>query len=179
MRIINGLKKNKKLVWRSDSVTRPMKERIKISIFDIIYENILDAKVLDLFSGTGQLGVECLSRGAKHVSLVDNDSKAIKLIKENCQPFDINKYLIYKNNVIEFLNKNKDLFDLIFIDPPFNNIDISNKCLEVIFSNKLSNKIIIIQILKKNISKIISHINWRQTFYTFNNNVIIIYIFKL
>lgn len=105
---------------------RPTGDRVKESLFNIIAEYITNAKVLDLFSGTGSLGIEALSRGAKKAIFVDKSRESVTIIKENL----INTNLVDKGSIIKgevhnvlknyFNNpKTKDRFDIIFVDPPY------------------------------------------------------------
>jgi len=117
-RITAGTLKGRKL--KVPESARPFTERVKISMFDLISEYIKDAKVLDLFAGSGNLGIEALSRGASYVQFVENDEKSIKVIRENLIGMDLlNQTRVTNLDVFKFLKINKDKFDIIFIDPPF------------------------------------------------------------
>ncbi|MFS8130881.1 MAG: 16S rRNA (guanine(966)-N(2))-methyltransferase RsmD [Candidatus Dojkabacteria bacterium] len=117
-RITTGTLKGRKL--KVPESARPFTERVKISMFDLISEYIKDAKVLDLFAGSGNLGIEALSRGASYVQFVENDEKSIKVIRENLIGLDLqNQTRVTNLDVFKFLKINKDKFDIIFIDPPF------------------------------------------------------------
>ena len=128
MRIIGGNLRGKKLFIPSDKSTRPLRDMVKESIFSIldhssqVSKNINNSKVLDLFSGTGSFGIECLSRGAKEVIFFENYSNSLKILKKNIINLKLeNKSKIYyKNayNLEETSLKNK-IFDIIFLDPPF------------------------------------------------------------
>ncbi len=101
-------------------VTRPLTDRIKISLFDTLNPVIKNAKVLDLYSGSGAFGLEALSRGADSAVLVEKDQKAINLIKKNSVATKLN----YKTEIIlakteDYLARNQYKFTLIFLDPPF------------------------------------------------------------
>ena len=142
MRIISGILKGKKILQPLDSNTRPLRDLVKETIFNIIQhsnDNKIDlnnTKILDLFSGTGSFGIECLSRGAKKVFFVENYYKSLKILNKNIENFNLrNKTFIFNKNVLEidkYLKTNKK-FDLIFIDPPFKN----NQLNEII--NKIKN----------------------------------------
>lgn len=123
MRIISGIAKGRKLLSPEGMSTRPTLDRIKQSIFNIIQHQTVEAKVLDVFAGTGSLGLEAVSRGAKECFLIDKGDTTYKLLKENvdnlnfndkCKCFQKDSYAALK----EFGTKNL-VFDLIFIDPPY------------------------------------------------------------
>ena len=166
MRIIGGKLKGKKILAPTNKSTRPLKDIVRESIFNIIehsnneFVNLNNAKVLDLFSGTGSFGIECLSRGAEKVVFFENYANSIKILKKNLDLLKLNKYskIIEKDtyNISQFqLNLLK--FDLIFLDPPFKDNKI-NQLIEIIKKMKITSKesLIIIHRNKKiseNISK--------------------------
>lgn len=123
MRIISGSARGTKLVTLEGENTRPTLDRVKESLFSIIQNKILDAHVLDLFSGSGALGLETLSRGAKTAVLCDNNIEAIKIINQNVEKTKMmDKTIVIKNNYTKCLEnlKNENVkFDLIFLDPPY------------------------------------------------------------
>ena len=123
MRIIAGTLKNRRIKSREGRETRPTLERIKEAIFSIIGEKVADAKFLDLYSGTGNVTFEALSRGAKRAIMIEEDKEALRIIIENinnCGFENISR--AYKNDVIralEILQRKGELFDIIFLDPPY------------------------------------------------------------
>ena len=124
MRIIAGRFKGHRLCSFSADFIRPMTDRVKTSIFDVLYSHSLGPqgkRVLDLFSGTGNLGLESLSRGASTVYLVDSHIKAIQIIKKNTQILKVQSDIkVYCKDVFRFVSSYKgQAFDLIFADPPF------------------------------------------------------------
>ena len=146
MRIIGGNFKGKKLFLPKDKNTRPLKDIVKESIFNLIQHSkkinleIENSLVLDLFSGTGSFGIECISRGSKRVIFYENYNKAIEILQKNLDSLkNINNYKIYKS---DFFSSNVSFdsgFDLIFIDPPFQETKI-NEIIEKILENKILNK---------------------------------------
>jgi 16S rRNA (guanine966-N2)-methyltransferase len=123
MRIISGRAKGKKILSPVGMGTRPTLDRVKESIFDIIQNNVYGSKVLDVFAGTGSLGLEAASRGAKECYLVDKSPESFKFLKQNinnlqfedtCKCFNMDSY----SALNEFAAKGI-VFDLIFIDPPY------------------------------------------------------------
>ena len=166
MRIVGGNLRGKKILNPTDKSTRPLKDMVRESIFNIIehskneYVELNNAKVLDLFSGTGSFGIECLSRGAKKVVFFENYINSIKILKKNLDLLSLSE----QSNIIEKdaynLTKSENnliKFDLIFLDPPFKDNKL-NQLIERIKKIKITSKntLIIIHRNKKiseNISK--------------------------
>lgn len=122
MRIIAGKGKGTKLYTKEGNSTRPTSDRAKEALFSIIAEKVVDSQVLDLFGGSGALGLESLSRGAVFATFCDNDKEAINIIKKNIEKtknkIGINTD-IYHIRAEDFLNKINKRFDIIFLDPPY------------------------------------------------------------
>ncbi|SKA76270.1 16S rRNA (guanine(966)-N(2))-methyltransferase RsmD [Clostridium sp. USBA 49] len=140
MRIISGIAKGRKLLSPEGMETRPTLDRVKESIFNIIQNRIPGAIVLDVFAGTGSLGLEAASRGASQCHLVDKNFNTFKLLQQNVENLKFNDICrCYNIDSYKALNEFSDkgiIFDLIFIDPPYLKnmippaIDIiSQKCL--------------------------------------------------
>ena len=148
MRIISGSFKGKKIIEPKDKKTRPLKDLTKESIFNIIRHsnkfkiNFANSYVLDLFSGVGSFGIECLSRGVKKVTFIENYQGVIPLLKKNLlglktiQNYEIIEKDIYNENIFLKLN-NK--FDIIFLDPPYKDKNLE-KLLNEIKDQKIINK---------------------------------------
>lgn len=123
MRIISGSAKGTKLYTLDGENTRPTLDRIKEPLFSIIQSYIPDAFVLDLFSGSGALGLESLSRGAKQAVLCDNNHGAIQIITQNVKKTHLQEKAIILNEnykkCLELLKNKSMKFDLIFLDPPY------------------------------------------------------------
>ncbi|NQZ00580.1 MAG: 16S rRNA (guanine(966)-N(2))-methyltransferase RsmD [Bdellovibrionales bacterium] len=120
MRIIAGQFRGHRLVAFKAGHIRPTTDRVKESLFNRLQAKIPGAKVLDLFSGTGSLGLEALSRGAEHVQFVDSHPKSIGILKKNVQLLKVEGIVsISQADVRQFLKTLQAPYDLIFIDPPF------------------------------------------------------------
>ena len=122
LRIITGSAKGKKLLSLEGDATRPTSDRIKGAMFSSIQFDIEGRRVLDLFAGTGQLGLEAMSRGAESATFCDMSREAIDVVKANAKSlgfFDSSRYAVsdYRN----FIRKasGRDKYDLVFIDPPY------------------------------------------------------------
>lgn len=121
MRIISGKYKGHQLVSFQADHIRPTTDRVKESLFNKIQGYLENAKVLDLFSGTGNLGIEALSRGAAEVTFVEKSKKSIAILEKNLAKLKISEpYRVIQKDVLSFLKSYEGpAFDLIFIDPPF------------------------------------------------------------
>ncbi len=148
MRIISGQFKGKKILEPRDTKTRPLKDLTKESIFNIINHSnkfsvdIKKSKILDLFSGTGSFGIECLSREAKEVIFVENYSGVLPILKKNLFNLKfLDNYLIIEKNILNDFDFKifKEKFDIIFIDPPYKENDLT-KVLISILENKVLKK---------------------------------------
>ena len=138
MRIISGKFKGKKLAQPLDKNTRPLKDIVKESIFNLIVHskliklNLKESNILDLFSGSGSFGIECLSRNVKHVTFIENYKPAINILKKNINKFNFdNNYDLIEKDIFDekiYISLNKK-YDLIFVDPPY-----KEKKIEQIFS---------------------------------------------
>ncbi len=118
MRVISGKYRGKNLIGFDIDGTRPTMDRIKESMFAMIQNKINGSVVLDLFAGSGSLGIEALSNGAKSIYLVDNNIELINIIKKNTSGMD--NVSIIKSDYRDALNNFKDIkFDIIFLDPPY------------------------------------------------------------
>ncbi|MAK12497.1 MAG: 16S rRNA (guanine(966)-N(2))-methyltransferase RsmD [Candidatus Pelagibacter sp.] len=146
MRIISGLKKGKKILLPDPNITRPLKDNVKENIFNILLHsrkfhiNFENTKIIDFFSGSGSFGLECISRGSKHVKFIEDNPKIQNTLYRNLSNnFDKNKFDIIKKDFFKLDKKNLiETFhpNLIFLDPPYK-IESFNKILE--FLDTLSN----------------------------------------
>jgi 16S rRNA (guanine(966)-N(2))-methyltransferase RsmD len=123
MRIISGTSKGRKLVTPRSQSLRPTSDRVKESMFNILQDDIVGKVVLDLFAGTGNLGIEALSRGAKKTIFVEKGRQALRLIQRNLTQFGLEERseILPKdsNRAIGILKQKGESFDLILMDPPY------------------------------------------------------------
>ena len=152
MRVISGIYKGKNLQGFDIDGTRPTMDRVKESLMAMIQSYIPDSVCLDLFAGSGSLGIEAISNGALECTFCDNNDIAIKTIKENTKMIKENIY-INKTDYEYFLNNTNKKFDIIFLDPPYK-LNLINKCLEIISKNNLltDNGIIVLEYENENIN---------------------------
>ena len=137
MKIISGKYKGRVLKGFDLKGTRPTMDRVKESVFASIQDYIKDSIVLDLYSGTGNLGIEALSNGAKYAYLVDINKDAINIIKDNIKMLNIDNTNIIQGDaskvLLSLINDNI-IFDIIFLDPPYNTNEL-DKVLTIINNN--------------------------------------------
>ena len=120
MRVITGTARGRRLKELEGMETRPTTDRVKEGMFNVLQFDIEGRRVLDLFAGTGQLGIECLSRGAKSAVFVDRRSDAVKLIRENLKVTELtDRARVVSGDSMEYLKQLREQFDLVFLDPPY------------------------------------------------------------
>ncbi len=117
MRVITGSARGRRLKTPEGQDIRPTTDNVKESVFNILQFDIEGRRVLDLFAGTGQLGIECLSRGAREAVFIDADRDAVKIVKENLKTCGFSAPVL-QQDALSYLN-NCGKFDLIFVDPPY------------------------------------------------------------
>ncbi len=174
MRIISGNFRGVKLYTPTNKKIRPLKDMVRESIFNLLHHSrkisfkLEKSDILDLYSGTGSFGLECLSRKANKVIFIEKEKEAIKILKKNIEKLKMeNRSKIFFGDVVEiFEKKNRNIFfqsskmsyNLIFCDPPFKDMNI-NKLLRLIIEKKLlkKNGAIILHRHKNSKEKLINH----------------------
>ena len=167
MRIISGSFRGKKILEPKDSKTRPLKDLTKESIFNIIEHSnkfkidLNKSNILDLFSGIGSFGIECLSRGVKKVIFVENYAKVLPILKNNLANLksDINFEIIEKDIInSNIFSEFNEKFDVVFLDPPFKEDKINNILIKISEEKILNkNSIIIIHRHKNTVDNLSSN----------------------
>ena len=160
MRIIAGKHKGSSLHFPKNKITRPLKDRARESIFNLLtHSNKISfrfekSNILDLYAGGGSFGLECVSRQAKNVSFVEKANEAKKILEKNIEKLKVKKnVIIFFEDVFKLIkNQNifKSKFDLIFCDPPFINSDVEKLLHQIYNSNLLQNDGIIVLHRNKN-----------------------------
>ena len=160
MRIITGNFKGRKLLTPNDIKTRPLKDLTKESIFNILKHSnkfkveIKNSVILDLFAGVGSFGIECLSNEAKYVTFVENYNGVLPILKKNLSNLKLDKkYEIIKQNIFTELKLVKSNYDIIFLDPPYKDRNISELIDKIFEINLLSKSGIIITHRNKNVKE--------------------------
>lgn len=147
MRIISGKARGTKLYSLEGENTRPTLDRIKEALFNIITSEIAESVVLDLFAGSGALGLECLSRGAEKVVFCDSSKEAITILEKNIEKTRMQeKSIIVQADFKKCLNTQKETFDIILIDPPYKTSFAKEAIVLILQNNKLNpNGLIVIE----------------------------------
>ncbi len=127
MRVITGKARGVQLKTPAGMLTRPTADRVKEALFSIINFDIPGAAVLDLFGGTGQLGIEALSRGAKSATFVDQREEACAIIRENLRRTRLEKEgKVVRADYLAYLGRCREQYDIIFLDPPYAEVFLEN-----------------------------------------------------
>ena len=127
MRVIAGKAKGVVLKTPNGLSTRPTADRVKEAMFSIIQFDLPGASVLDLFGGTGQLGIEALSRGAESATFVDESELSCKLIKENLRKTNLSSYAeVIRSDYLAYLKNAGKKFNIVFLDPPYAEVFLEN-----------------------------------------------------
>ena len=127
MRVIAGSARGIALKTPDGMQTRPTIDRVKEALFSIIHFDIPGAKVLDLFGGTGQLGIEAISRGAASATFVDQSQTACRLIQENLRRTRLeHQGKVVRGDYLEYLSRCREQYDIIFLDPPYAEVFLEN-----------------------------------------------------
>ena len=127
MRVITGKARGIQLKTPDGMLTRPTADRVKEALFSIINFDIPGAKVLDLFGGTGQLGIEALSRGAESAVFVDSREESCKLIRENLRRTKLEQNAkVIRSDYLDYLNRCRESYNIIILDPPYAEVYLEN-----------------------------------------------------
>jgi len=158
MRVISGTAKGTKLNTLDTMDTRPTLDRVKEALFNIMQSKIYDGIVLDLFSGSGAIGIECLSRGAKKAIFCDKSKYAYDVIKKNLSKTNLEqKAIIFNKSYDECINSLNEKVDIVFLDPPYNT-DLSVDAISRIIKKDLITNDGIIIVETDNEERIISEV---------------------
>lgn len=164
MRIISGIAKGRKLISPVGKTTRPTLDRVKESMFDILNDKVLNASVLDAFSGTGSLGLEAVSRGAKECVLIDGSKETFSFLFQNVKNLKFDDkckcYNMDSFETVKKLGENNNKYDIIFIDPPYSK-NMIPKVVETVDSFNM--------LLKDGI--IVTKIDYRENLYEGTDNI--------
>ena len=137
MRIISGKARGTKLYTLEGDITRPTLDRVKESLFNILQNDISDCVFLDMFSGSGAIGLEAASRGAKKVILCDKNKQAIEIIEKNIQKTHLeNNVVLYKKDFENMLDNLNEKIDIVYIDPPYKT-DLAYKAVKKLLDSNL------------------------------------------
>ena len=144
IRITGGKNRSRLLTTPSTGLTKPTMDKVRAAVFNALGDDIVNAKVLDLFSGSGSYGFEALSRGASSVTFVDKQIEAVNIIKENASALKEENVKVVNADVVSFLESSDEQYDVVFVDPPYK-LDIYQKVLDLLEDKKLlSDKAVIV-----------------------------------
>ena len=164
MRIVSGKFKNKIVNTLETKELRPTLSKIRESIFDVLQEKVVDSVWLDLFAGSGLVGIEAASRSAKEIIFVEKNPKHFKLLKQNLSSFNF-EYKVYLNDALRALKYfDEEQFDVIFLDPPYE-MGCIQKVLPIIAEKNIlkNNGFIIIECTKnENFDDLIKNIGFEK-----------------
>ncbi len=153
LRVISGSARGLKLESLDGLDTRPTLDKVKQAIFNMLFDKPFDAAVLDLFAGSGAMGIEAISRGAKKCTFTDIHKNAVEIINKNISKAKFSQKCVVLNiDYFSFLKNCCEKFDIVFIDPPYHS-DFANKALEIIYEKNLlcENAFVIVESSKQNI----------------------------
>lgn len=120
MRVITGEARGRRLITLEGENVRPTTDKVKEGIFNIIQFDVPNANVLDLFAGSGQLGIEAISRGAKHCNFVDASKRSLDVVRENLKVCGFEKRAsVFSGSAESFVRLTHEIFDIVFLDPPY------------------------------------------------------------
>ena len=145
IRVNAGKYKGRKVEEPNPLTTRPSKDIVKIGLFNIIRNEVLNCTFLDLFAGSGQIGIEALSRNAKKVYFIEKDRNAFKILKNNLSYVPSSDYEVINTDFKLFLDNSLNIlkFDIIFVDPPYK-MEINDEFISNLISNYLNDSGILI-----------------------------------
>ena len=148
MRIISGKYAKRNLFTLKSNRTRPTSDKVKESLFNSLGQFFQGGNVLDLYAGSGALGIEAVSRGCDHASLVDINHAACTIIKKNValtkEEQRFNVYNMRSSAALKLFSENDEKFDLVFLDPPYAKEKIAKDMLQMVKSNLLNNHAIVV-----------------------------------
>ena len=157
MRIISGKYAKRNLFTLKSNRTRPTSDKVKESLFNSLGQFFQGGNVLDLYAGSGALGIEAVSRGCDHASLVDINHAACTIIKKNValtkEEQRFNVYNMRSSAALKLFSENDEKFDLVFLDPPYAKEKIAKDMLQMVKSNLLNNHAIVVAQTDKNKKK--------------------------
>lgn len=136
IRITGGTNRSRLLETPNTNLTKPTMDKVRSAVFSALGDKTINARVLDLFAGSGSYGFEALSRGAQSSTFVDSSYESIKVIKQNASSLKHQNVNIENADVLRFLNENTQEFDLIFVDPPYK-LDVYNDIVKTVISRKI------------------------------------------
>ena len=145
MRVITGEARGRRLITLEGEDDRPTTEKVKEAIFSAIQFDIQGRRFLDLFAGSGQMGIEALSRGAESATFVDSSRRAVDIVRKNLNSVGFyDKAKVLHTDSLSFLEMNSDIYDIVFLDPPYGT-GLLQEVLPKVFENVKKTAVIIVE----------------------------------
>ena len=136
IRITGGENRSRLLETPNTTLTKPTMDKVRAAVFSALGDAVRNARILDLFAGSGSYGFEALSRGAKEATLVDSSFEAIKAIKKNASNLNRENVKILNSDVLAFLSQNTQDFNIIFVDPPYK-LEVYEELVKTLIERKI------------------------------------------
>ncbi len=136
IRITGGENRSRLLETPNTTLTKPTMDKVRAAVFNALGDSVRNARVLDLFAGSGSYGFEALSRGAKEATFVDSSFEAIKAVKKNATNLNRENVEILNNDVLAFLHQNSKDFDIVFADPPYK-LEVYEELVKTLLERKI------------------------------------------
>ena len=159
MRIISGTARGRTIVAPAGDRTRPTQDKVRESLFNIIRWDVMEARVLDLFAGTGALSLESLSRGAQSAVLVDTDRAACEAIKKNiaaCRMEDKARLIVRDyRQAMDQLAREGEVFDVVFLDPPYRMENTGEMCAALYDKGLLAKEFLLVMEHKRGLAPLV------------------------
>lgn len=151
LRIIGGKWKGHRLKIPSSKAVRPTPDAVRETLFNWLGSNVVGAKVVDLFAGTGSLGFEALSRGAAHSTFVEKNKRSVEMLRKACHRFDLdaNEASVVSANSIGWLKSSTTKWDIAFVDPPFGRTELYGKVLTELLDRISPESIVYLEFSKR------------------------------
>ena len=165
LRIIGGKWKGHRLKVPSAKSTRPTPDSVRETLFNWLGSDVVGARVVDLFAGTGSLGFESLSRGASHATFVERNKRSVSMLRQSCQQFDLdaNEASVVSANTIGWLKSNTIKWDIAFVDPPFDRIELYGKALTELLEHLSSEAIVYLEFSKRSTIDHLNYDTWKSS----------------
>ena len=145
MRVITGEARGRRLITLEGEDVRPTTEKVKEAIFSAIQFDIQGRRFLDLFAGSGQMGIEALSRGAESATFVDSSRRAVDIVRKNLNSVGFyDRAKVLHTDSLSFLEMNSDMYDIVFLDPPYGT-GLLQEVLPKVFENVKKTAVIIVE----------------------------------
>nr|WP_281170792.1 16S rRNA (guanine(966)-N(2))-methyltransferase RsmD [Mycoplasma leonicaptivi] len=139
LRIIAGKYRNRNIYEPDLKITRPTTNKIREAVFSSLQFKVYDKSFLDLFAGSGAMSIEASSREAKRVTAIEKNREVFKILTQNIKSLNVDNINYFQKDAIIFLENTSETYDFIYLDPPYEEYDLLNKCLEIIALKKLLN----------------------------------------